>query len=344
LSGSLRVVYGEVFLKHRTPRGHPERPERLEIALSALLSAGVPFVTLSPQEAEPSLLRKVHVEEYIKTVELLSRSAPTSLDEDTYVSEGTLEAALHAVGAAAQAARLSWEARAPVLALVRSPGHHAGRSGAAMGAPSLGFCIFNNVAAARFAVPAKRVCILDFDAHHGNGTQEIFYEDPSVLHVGLHQDPLTLYPGTGFLEDVGRGEGEGTKVNIVLPPGSGDDVLKVALETVVAPVVEQFKPELVLVSAGFDAYAGDGLADLRLTSSSFYELGLFVGSGRWPVAAVLEGGYSVGLRKGLPAFASGLLRAENPVRDARTSSGSAFSSARSNLERLRRLLRKYWEV
>uniref|UniRef100_A0A7J3ZLH2 Histone deacetylase family protein n=1 Tax=Fervidicoccus fontis TaxID=683846 RepID=A0A7J3ZLH2_9CREN len=338
------IVYSSIFLGHRPPHRHPEAPERLRVALSALQRAGLPIEVLEPVRAGVSSLEEIHDPEYIGLIEMLSGIAPTSIDEDTYVSEDTFAVALHAAGASMQAVRVSEETGRPVVALVRPPGHHAGRRGRAMGTPTQGFCIFNNAAVAWTSAREERTCILDFDAHHGNGTQEIFYSNPKVLHIDVHQDPQTLYPGTGFPEDIGSGEARGTKVNIPLPPNSGDDVLREVLEEIVLPIIDQFKPRVLIVSAGFDAYADDGLAHLRLTSSSYYSLGSLVRE--LPSRAksiVLEGGYSKGLEKGLPAFVAGLLGLDDPIREKETVSRDPVrSEARTAISRVKRVLRGYW--
>jgi len=342
----LRVLYSPAFLEHRPPFPHPERPERLEVAVRALKRAAAPLEWLEPLAASVEDLLRVHERSYVETIVRYVSEGVSMVDPDTYLCRGTLRAALAAAGAAVQAASGAAEG-ATTLALVRPPGHHAGRAGRAMGAPTQGFCIFNNTALAVAWLLERglgRVAVVDFDAHHGNGTQEIFYSDPRVLHIDLHEDPATLYPGTGFPTDLGSGEGEGTKVNVVLPPGSGDDVYELALEEVVVPLLEDFRPELLVFSAGFDAFEGDGLAHLRAGERTFSALGRLpgeVGVGR--VASILEGGYSVGLERGLPAFAEALAGRESEA--ARRESGEpVLRLAREYVAELKGLLRRYWKV
>jgi acetoin utilization deacetylase AcuC-like enzyme len=162
-------------------------------------------------------------------------------------------------------------------------------------APTQGFCIFNNVAigsAYALSRGARRVAVLDVDVHHGNGTQEIFYDDPRVLYISLHQDPATLYPGTGFIEEIGEGEGEGYNVNIPLPPLSGDDVYGRALDEIVWPMIREFRPSIIIVSLGFDAHEGDPMANMRLSLNSY--LRIYRGLREYGVGVVyaLEGGYN----------------------------------------------------
>jgi acetoin utilization deacetylase AcuC-like enzyme len=231
------------------------------------------------REAAPvadSVLESCHDPSYIEEIRAISR--PTLLDLDTACSETTYEAALLAAGAAVAAADQS------AFALARPPGHHALRDRA------MGFCFFNNVAvAARWAqseLGLERVAIVDWDVHHGNGTQAIFWDDPSVLYLSLHQWPL--YPGTG-----GPAEQDETTRNVPLPPGSGDEDYARAWSEQVEPTVQRFDPELVLISAGFDAHEEDPLSDMAVTEDGFRELGRRSAALAPKVGAVLEGGYNL---------------------------------------------------
>lgn len=245
-------------------------------------------------EASRAALTAVHAPEYVDLIERLCAAGGAQIDADTACIRETWPAALHAAGGAVALADALLTGRAPAgFSALRPPGHHAERSQA------MGFCFFDNVAvAAAHALrehAAERVLILDWDVHHGNGTNFIFHESPEVLFVSIHQWPL--YPGTGAASDVGRGAGEGFTVNLPVPAGSGDATYRSLVEHVVVPLARAFAPGLILVSAGFDAHVADPLASCRVTEAGFAgmtaslrrvgaELGV-------PLGCVLEGGYDV---------------------------------------------------
>jgi acetoin utilization deacetylase AcuC-like enzyme len=253
------------------PTGHnPETARRLEVLLAAFddWSEAVP--------ATPEQIERAHTSEHVERIREIT--AETWLDGDTPASATSYEAALLAAGGAIQAVATGG------FALVRPPGHHA------LADRAMGFCLFNNIAVAARAAQAEqgvgRVAILDWDVHHGNGTQAIFWDDPTVLFISLHQWPF--YPGTG-----GPGEGNETIVNIPLPAGSGDDDYLRAFEEVVEPALRRFEPELLLVSAGFDAHAEDPLALMEVTERGFQTLAQRCRDLAPRLAAVLEGGYNL---------------------------------------------------
>jgi len=289
----------DASLAHDIP-GHPERPDRLR-ALEAAMARGGWFgcEVVEAPATELELLLAVHAAGYVASIEELCRRGGGFIDADTAAVEATWEAALRAAGGAAALvdALLSGEARTGVAAL-RPPGHHAEPDRA------MGFCFFDNVAvAARRATAAhevERVLILDWDVHHGNGTEAIFAADADVLFVSIHEWPL--YPGTGPASFAGVGAGEGYTVNVPVPSGTGDAAYRSLVEHVVVPLVGAFEPQLVLVSAGFDAHRDDPLATCRVTEAGF--AGMTASLRRAcdaigaPVGLVLEGGYDLGALAG----------------------------------------------
>jgi acetoin utilization deacetylase AcuC-like enzyme len=287
-------VYDPLYLEHGTP-GHPESPARLQSIVSHLEESGVlsRLTEIKPRDATPADLELVHSYELIARVRGTAEGGGAWLDLDTYVVSRSYEAALRAAGGALAAtdAVLDGEV-ASAFCLVRPPGHHATADRA------MGFCLFNNVAiAAAHALERRgleRVAIVDFDVHHGNGTQDAFYSEPRVLYVSTHQYPF--YPGTGHWRETGDGPGEGTTANLPLPPGCGRIEYLRAYREVVAPLVRRFRPELLLVSAGFDAHFADPLAQMLLDTRGYYEiasllkaLGDELCDGR--IVCTLEGGY-----------------------------------------------------
>jgi len=293
---TLLVVDDALFERHRASSVHPERPERLEAARAGL-EAAAPAEhrrRIETRPATPEELRAIHQGAYLEELERELARGFGHLDADTFFSPASREAAWHAAGGAVELVRaiLGGEARRGV-ALLRPPGHHAEPDRA------MGFCLLNNVAIAAQAARSlgtERVAIVDWDVHHGNGTQHAFEDDPDVLFVSLHQWPL--YPGTGAPDEIGRGAGRGATVNLALPPGSGDEVYGEALRRVVLPRLRQHRPDLVLVSAGFDAHARDPLAQMELSSAAYGAMAsALVGEaeslGHGRVAFVLEGGYDL---------------------------------------------------
>jgi acetoin utilization deacetylase AcuC-like enzyme len=274
---------------------HPERAARI-VAIERELQArgGLGWERrLSPQ-ATLDQLHAVHPPAYVEGIRELCAAGGGRIDADTSVVEASWGAALHAAGGAVEAASLVVSGAAPVaFSMHRPPGHHAET------AQAMGFCLFNSVAVAaqhaRDALGLERVLILDWDVHHGNGTNDIFHTSDEVLFVSIHQSPL--YPGTGSMHDVGSGIGGGYTVNLPVPAGSGDDVWTSLVAHVVVPLVRDFAPQLVLVSAGFDAHLDDPLAGCAVTDGGFATMAALVAGACLerdiPFAGVLEGGYAV---------------------------------------------------
>ena len=298
---SLILISSDRFAEHQTPPGHPESPERAKVmdgVAARWRQRGGEVV--APRAATREQLARVHDPDYLRRISETAGHA-VALDPDTYTSPESYEVALLAAGAAIDGVeRVIGGSDQTAFALVRPPGHHAERN------RSMGFCLFNNVAvAAKHArtLGVGRVGIVDVDVHHGNGTQHAFESDPTVMYVSTHQSPY--YPGTGGSDEIGIGAGKGFTVNLPLEAGAGDDDYRLVFAEIVVPVLRQFKPDLLLVSAGFDAHERDPLGSMRLTTRAYgamtAEVRRVAGeccSGR--MTLVTEGGYD------LQAFAASL--------------------------------------
>ncbi|HEX6311057.1 MAG TPA: histone deacetylase [Acidimicrobiia bacterium] len=322
----LLVASDPAFGDHDPGRGHPERPARLRAVAAGIEEAGLDgaLAALPPRDATDEELQRVHTAALLDYLRRLSAAGGGSVDLDTVASAGSWTAAVRAAGAglAATDALRRREADAAFLAL-RPPGHHA------RPATAMGFCLLNNVAVTAAALTAggERVCVIDYDAHHGNGTQEVFYADPAVLYVSFHEWPL--YPGTGRLEETGAGAGVGTTCNLPLPAGATGDLYLRALDDVVEPLMARFAPDWLLVSAGFDAHRADPLTGLGLSAGDYGTLAtrmaeLAPGAGR--LVLFLEGGYDLDALRhsvaatlpplvGEPARASERATADGPGRN-----------------------------
>jgi len=285
-------------VKHDPGWGHPECPERYEAVITGLAEAGLAenLARIAARDATREELRRVHTSDYLDLTEHTIKDGVAELvTGDTAVCEASWDAAVRAAGLAASAvdAVMTRQVQS-AFCVVRPPGHHASA------ARGMGFCIFNNVAVAarhaQMAHGAERVLIVDWDVHHGNGTQDIFYEDGSVLFFSTHQWPL--YPGTGRRTERGAGAGLGKTINCPVPEGSGGDVLLGAMREELEPAAEEFRPGVVLISAGFDSRAGDPLGGLLLRDEDFAEMtrlvmGIAARHAGGRVISVLEGGYNL---------------------------------------------------
>ncbi len=296
-STSLHLAFDPLFFEHRSRGYHPERPERLAAAkrgVDAIEREGATLHLLPPRDATREEILRAHDATYVDGLLRLA-GVETALDADTYVAPRSIDAAKRAAGAAIAMvdALLADEGPRQGVALLRPPGHHATRD------QGMGFCLLNNVAIAAMAALARgvpRVAIVDWDVHHGNGTQDVFGSDGRVLFISLHEAPL--YPGTGMVDEAGEGEGLGRVINVPLPEEGDDAVYRRAFEAVVLPALRAFAPGLVLVSAGFDAHVRDPLASMQVTETGYGWMGRALRAvadetahGR--IGLVLEGGYDL---------------------------------------------------
>jgi acetoin utilization deacetylase AcuC-like enzyme len=277
-----------VFALHDTGSWHPERPARLEAAARGVAGSALNVRRVDAPEIERSLLHLVHRPEYVDAIERFCRSGGGSLDPDTVAVLDSWEAALRAAGAGPEAVRLLEQSPdASAFLAVRPPGHHA------LVNRAMGFCLFNNAAitAAVLRERGQRVAIVDWDVHHGNGTQDSFDSDPDILYISVHQYPF--YPGGGAVDETGTGPGQGRIVNVPVPAGTGGDVYRHLFERLIGPVLSQFAPDWILVSAGYDAHEEDPLAELRLLAWDYgfmaSRLTAHVPANR--IITFLEGGY-----------------------------------------------------
>lgn len=289
------LVYHPIYLEHDTG-SHPENASRLKAIVQLLQQTGLwtKLTHIEPREATIEELELVHTRDYVSNVEQVAQRGGGWLDPDTFVSPASYKVALYAAGGALKAVDAVMERQVEnAFALVRPPGHHAVRSRA------MGFCLFNNVAiAAKYAqkrFKTEKVLIVDFDVHHGNGTQEAFYDDRSVLYLSTHQYPF--YPGSGNTSEQGEGAGKGYNVNVPLPAGCGDEEYLKVFNEVLVPIADRFRPQLILASAGYDAHWADGLAMMQMTVGGYTRMAEILNKlaqqlceGR--LVCMLEGGYN----------------------------------------------------
>jgi len=344
---TVAIVRDPIYLKHSNGPLHPEGPERLLVIDRMLAEFPLKghLVDISPRDATFEELAWIHDEKYIRRIEQTRESKFTVLDPDTSATSDSYAAALRAAGGTIEAAEAVLSERFPAaFAFVRPPGHHA-EAGRAMG-----FCLFNNVAvAAAYALrrhDLKRVLIVDWDVHHGNGTMHSFYDTDGVLYFSIHQYPH--YPFTGRIDEIGRGAGRGYTVNVPLNGGQGDADYLFLFREILVPVARRYNPELILVSAGFDTHRNDPLASMGVSSSGYglltavlQELAEQCCPGR--IAFTLEGGYDhTALSEGVAGVLSSLVQGRDRSRDAGVEEPAASthidSETRQVVQEVRRVL------
>ena len=321
----------EACLQHLAGSGHPERPERLRAFAAGVKASGVEVKSIAALPAERKWIESVHDPIYLDSLQAFSEMGGGIIDSDTWVDSSTWVAALAAAGAGATAIA---EGADVSFIGVRPPGHHAIRGRA------MGFCFLNNVAitAAQLRDQGSKVAIIDWDVHHGNGTQEMVEADAGTLYVSLHQAPF--YPLTGQIEETGTA---GTVINLPLPAGTGGDVYRQAFERIVTPALAQFEPEVLLVSSGFDAHIADPLADMALTAPDygFMAQALRQAAPAAPILVFLEGGYD------LEAIETSTIEVVRGLGDAYSASASTAVSpttAWAVLDRSAEVLSPHWRL
>ena len=340
------LIYHEDYLKHDAGPGHPERRERLISVMNYFRNGGIldKVETLTPGPCSEEDLLRVHKEGYVEFVRAMCARGGGPIDADTFAQANTYDIARLAAGGVMLAGEVVAKGEfGNSLALVRPPGHHATRDKA------MGFCYFNNVAVmARYLQEKqglKKIMILDWDAHAANGTMDIFYDDPSVLNISIHQDPVSFYPGTGFAEQLGEGAGEGYTVNVPLRSGAGDSDYVYVLEELIIPLTKSFRPELIAISTGFDSHKDDFISGLQLTDQGYgfltemmLELARDVCGGKLVVE--LEGGYNLeAIARSSYAVANSLLG--NPAEKV---VGHALGSVSAVVEQLKGSLSHYHTI
>lgn len=342
------IIYHKAYLAHDLGYDHPERPERIEniLKVTEKILERQDVTLLEPDPASTTDLLRVHTADYVAKIQSMSETGGV-LTMDTPVPQGVYETARLAVGGAILAGESVVEGKVDnAYALTRPPGHHAGR---AFGG---GFCFFNNVAAMveyiRFRHHLRKFAILDWDVHHGNGTQEIFNRDPDVLYFSTHQSPL--YPGTGTIEEIGKGPGRGSKVNVPLRPGTSGASFKHVLTELFAPLVKRFRPDFIAVSAGYDAYFNDPLANLKFTIETYSYSAKFVKDladelcdGR--LAVVLEGGYNLeAVSQGVLATLSSMLGLGGVEEPSPAPPQIVDEAVRSEVSQIKKTLSPHWQI
>jgi acetoin utilization deacetylase AcuC-like enzyme len=295
------VIISDKYMKHFAGSGHPERPERIssikKIFEKLDFTRNDKVAFYEPIIGLVSDVELIHAKNYVNNIKMISERGGGAINMDTVASSDTYKTALLAVGGVLKAADLILEGKIEnAMAFIRPPGHHAGFTSAR------GFCFFNNIAILAEYLHRKkgfnRILIVDVDVHHGNGTQEIFEDKSYVVYISIHQDPRTHYPGTGFIDQIGVNEGKGHIINIPIPPGTGDESYLYSLKQMLYPISQEFKPEIILVSWGFDTYYGDSLSSINLSPQAYSKISetLLEVAGKYSknrVIGVLEGGYNL---------------------------------------------------
>lgn len=338
------IITDRRYLKHFAGRSHPERPERVAAMIAMAESLRRPDLQfLSPREATLDEIAQCHTPEYIAAVERTAHLDRFDFDHDTHTSRETFQTAMLSAGGVLTAVESVLDGAAEnAFAIVRPPGHHAFANHA------MGFCFFNNIAiAARWLIQhrgLKRVMVIDWDLHHGNGTQDFFYDDADVLYTSLHQFPH--YPGTGSMHEMGAGDGLGFTVNAPMPAGFGDPEYLRVFDDLIMPVGRAFKPQFILVSAGFDCHFRDPLGEMAVTESGFQQMTrrikrLAAECCAGKLVAALEGGYDI---DALVNSGKAVIEELGVEADERIQASSGGERVIPILERVHQGVGQYWRL
>lgn len=343
----ISIVRDPAYLKHSAGAGHPEKPERLKAINDMIENHALKneFVDTPAREASLAELAWIHSTDHIERVQKTAKRELTRFDMETAANSNSYQAALRAVGGALEAVKAVLEHKSDsAFAFVRPPGHHAER------AQAMGFCLFNNIAvAACYAIESfnlQRVLIIDWDVHHGNGTMHSFYDSDKVLYFSVHEHPH--YPGTGRIDEIGRGPGEGFTLNVPLAPGQQNRDYLAVMRYVLEPIALEYDPDLVLISAGFDAHLQDPLANMKLSSDGFGEMMRIVNAiaekcCQNRTVLVLEGGYDLqALAQSVSKVLSALLGPRSE--QEQSASSPAGSSAANAIDATLSLHKNFWNL
>lgn len=336
------IIYSERYLEHNMEY-HPENSQRLKAVMKLLTKKDVfeKVPLLEPTYAEKEDMLRVHTPEHFEFIKHLSEKGESTIGADTYITSKSFDVAMLSAGGIISCVDKYFEGYKYSFALVRPPGHHAESN------RSMGFCLFNNIAVgAKYAMEKyglKRIFILDYDVHHGNGTQEIFYSSKNALYLSLHQYPL--YPGTGSMGEIGEGEGRGYTINVPLPPKTCDKSYLKVFDEIAIPLIKEFQPELIFASAGYDAHYSDPLGGMRLSSRCYYEIAKKLKlSTKAGIIFGLEGGYNIDALAGsVFATLTALFElGEEPLEMPIEENEKVTSYVNSRISAVKKQLSSYW--